>query len=96
MIQDVNRMSICSVCGADACFGFGITIEGARMGDFGDWRCSEHHPTRKARYTREEWADARERGKLYPDPSSPEGEWQKLRDIVAGLTIGADKPERAA
>lgn len=83
MTSDVERMSICSVCGADACFGFGVTVEGIRMGDVGDWRCAEHHPTRKVRYTREEWAQARAEGRLYPD--SPAGEWRKLSDITAEL-----------
>lgn len=56
--RDLDRMLICSVCGADACFGFGATLDGVRMGDVGDWRCSEHHPTRKANRTREEWERA--------------------------------------
>jgi len=81
-MSDIDRMMFCSVCGADACFGFGVTVDGVRMGDFGDWRCEPHHPDRKARYTREEWADARAKGKLYPDDASPEGEWQKLSDIT--------------
>lgn len=67
MIDDTDRMLICSVCGADSAFGFGVTLDGLRMGDVGDWRCSEHHPTRKASYTREEWAHARAVGLLYPD-----------------------------
>lgn len=67
MINDVDRMLVCSVCGADACFGFNVDLESIRMGYVGDWRCAEHHPTRKAHYTREEWAKARAEGKLYPD-----------------------------
>jgi hypothetical protein len=85
MTNDIDRMSVCDVCGGPACFGFGMTLDGIRMGDVGSWRCADHHPTRKARYTREEWADARAKGKLYPDESSPEGEWQKLSNIVAGI-----------
>mgnify|MGYP001589374611 CR=1 FL=1 len=70
MMEDLDRMLFCDVCGADACFGFGVTREGVRMGDFGRWRCAEHHPTRKANYTREEWAQARAAGKLYPETSN--------------------------
>lgn len=85
MIEDVERMTVCSVCGGPACYGFGLTLEGVKMGDVGDWRCAEHHPDLKPRYTREEWAEARAKGKLYPSPSSPEGEWQQLKDIVEGI-----------
>jgi len=81
--DDVERMLFCDVCGAPACFGFGVTVDGIRMGDMGSWRCEEHHPTRKARYTREEWAQARAEGRLYPDPSEPKGEWQRLSEIIA-------------
>lgn len=66
MMDDFDRMLICEICGADACFGFGVTREGIRMGDVGMWRCSEHHPHRKASYTREEWAQAHAQGLLYP------------------------------
>lgn len=55
--RDVDRMTICDVCGAGASFGFDVTLEGLRMGDVGSWRCAEHHPHRKASYTREEWAE---------------------------------------
>lgn len=84
MIDDVERMLVCSVCGAAATAGFGVTLEGVRMGDMGDWRCSEHHPHRKSSYTHEEWVQARPEGKLYPDSASA-GEWQKLSDITAKL-----------
>lgn len=67
MEEDFHRMLICDVCGEPSNFGFGVTLEGIRMGDMGSWRCSEHHPTRKASYTREEWAQARADGKLYPE-----------------------------
>jgi hypothetical protein len=62
-------MLFCDVCGADACFGFGVTLDGLRMGDVGTWRCTDHHPDpdRQLRYTREGWAEARAQGKLYPD-----------------------------
>lgn len=83
MEEDVDRMLFCEVCGADACFGFGVTLEGIRMGDVGSWRCADHHPTRKARYTREEWAQARAEGRLYPDSAA--GEWRPLSDITAKL-----------
>jgi hypothetical protein len=73
MMDDVDRMLICSVCGEDACFGFGVTVEGLRMGDVGDWRCAKHHPHRKTSYTREEWAQARRDGLDYPT-SAPEVE----------------------
>lgn len=66
MMDDTERMLICDVCGDDACFGFGVTLDGLRMGDVGSWHCAEHHPTRKARYSREEWAQARAAGLLYP------------------------------
>lgn len=55
--RDLDRMLFCEVCGAHACAGFGVTVEGVRMGDVGSWRCAEHHPDRKASYTREEWAE---------------------------------------
>lgn len=67
MNHDLERMMICDVCGADACCGFGVTVEGIRMGNVGSWRCAEHHPERRPSYTREEWAKARAEGKLYPD-----------------------------
>lgn len=70
-MDDSERMLVCSVCGGDACFGFGVTVEGIRMGDLGDWRCSEHHPARKARYTLDEWAQARAAGTLYPEEMMP-------------------------
>lgn len=54
--RDIERMQVCSVCGGDACFGFGVTVENIRMGDVGDWRCAEHHPDRPARRSREAWA----------------------------------------
>lgn len=60
--RDIDRMLICSVCGGDACFGFEVTLQGVRMGDVGDWRCAEHHPEREARMSREQWADAIQRG----------------------------------
>lgn len=63
----IERMLICDICGNQACMGFGVTVDGMRMGDAGSWRCSEHHPHREASYTREEWATARAEGKLYPD-----------------------------
>jgi len=94
MERDFERMLICDVCGADACFGFGVTLDGVRMGDVGSWRCAEHHPHRKASYTREEWAEARAQGKLYPD-SETAGEWQKLSDITAKL-FGANPTREAA
>lgn len=58
MMEDVERMLFCEVCGADACFGFGVTLDGLRMGDVGSWRCEEHHPDadRQIPRTREEWA----------------------------------------
>ena len=83
--DDIERMLFCDVCGAEACFGFGVTVDGIRMGDMGSWRCAEHHPTRKARYSREEWVRARAEGRLYPDSSEPEGEWQRLGDVVARI-----------
>lgn len=58
--RDIERMLVCDVCGADACFGFGVVLDGVRMGDVGSWRCTEHHPDRKAFQTREEWAKARD------------------------------------
>lgn len=67
MEEDFQRMLICDVCGGTSAFGFGVTLEGIRMGDMGSWRCSEHHPTHRASYTREEWAQARADGKLYPE-----------------------------
>lgn len=67
MTEDVERMLVCDVCGADASCGFGVTLEGIRMGDVGSWRCSEHHPHRKASYTREEWARPRPAWMLYPE-----------------------------
>lgn len=70
MTEDVERMLFCDVCGEEACFGFGVTIDGLRMGDVGSWRCADHHPHRKARYTREEWAQARAAGLLYPETSN--------------------------
>jgi hypothetical protein len=68
MMEDAERMLFCDVCGADACFGFGVTLDGLRMGDVGTWRCENHHPhlDLQARYTREQWAEARAEGKLYP------------------------------
>jgi hypothetical protein len=77
MIDDADRMLFCDVCGEPACCGFGVTLEGVRMGDVGSWRCSEHHPHRKPRYTREEWAQGM-------------GDWQKLGDITAKVI--ADLP----
>lgn len=69
MMEDADRMLFCDVCGADACFGFGVTPDGLRMGDVGTWRCENHHPhlDLQMRCTREEWAQARADGKLYPD-----------------------------
>lgn len=67
MTDDIDRMTRCSVCGAQACYGFGLSLDGLLMGDVGDWRCSRHHATRKEVYTREEWLKARLEGKLYPD-----------------------------
>lgn len=89
MMEDADRMLFCDVCGADACFGFGVTLDGIRMGDVGSWRCAEHHPTRKSSYTREEWAQARTEGKLYPD-SHDLGAWQKLSDVTARLITKKD------
>ena len=66
--RDVERMLVCGVCGGEACFGFGLTLEGIRMGDVGSWRCAEHHPTREPWYSREAWAQARAAGALYPLP----------------------------
>lgn len=66
IMHDIDRMLICDVCGAHAVFGFDVSAEGIRMGDVGTWRCAEHHPHRKARYTRDEWALARAEGRLYP------------------------------
>ena len=83
MKKIIKKMMKCSICGASACFGFGVTVDGIRMGDVGDWRCSEHHPQQKARYTREEWKKAREEGRLYPD--SPPGEWREPNDIIEEL-----------
>jgi len=80
MIEDIDRMLICDVCGADACCGFGVTVDGIRMGDVGSWRCAEHHPDRKASYSREEWAQARAEGRLYPD--SQLGEWRQIGEFV--------------
>lgn len=93
MMEDIDRMLHCSVCGAEACFGSGVTLDGLRMGDVGDWRCAEHHPTRKARYTREEWSEARAAGKLYPDSTEPAGEWQRLGDIVARIIPNREAAE---
>ena len=67
MTEDFERMLVCDVCGAEACFGFGVTVDGIRMGDVGSWRCADHHPEIKSRYTREEWTQARAEGKFYPD-----------------------------
>jgi hypothetical protein len=92
MIEDVERMLICDVCGEPACVGSGVTLEGLRMGDVCSWRCAEHHPHRKSSYTREEWARARAEGRLYPDSTA--GEWQKLSDITAKLF--AAQPARKA
>jgi hypothetical protein len=64
MMNDVERMLFCDVCGADACFGFGVTLDGLKMGDVGTWRCTEHHPVRKASYTRGDRAPAA--STLYP------------------------------
>lgn len=64
--READRMTVCEVCGADACFGFDVTVDGICMGDVGSWRCAEHHP-QQTPYTREEWAQARADGKLYPD-----------------------------
>ena len=83
MTEDTERMLICDVCGGPACVGTGVTVEGIRMGDVGSWRCAEHHPHRKSSYTREEWADARAKGSLYPD--SPDGEWRSLAEITPKL-----------
>jgi hypothetical protein len=66
VIDDTGRMLVCDVCGADACFGSAVTVDGVRMGDVGSWRCEEHRPTRQPRYTREEWAQARAQGLLCP------------------------------
>ena len=66
-MEDLDRKLFCDVCGADACFGFGVTLDGIRMGDVGRWRCAEHHPTRLPSYTREQWAAARAAGMLYPE-----------------------------
>lgn len=66
-MSDVHRMLTCSVCGGQARFGFDVTLDGLRMGDVGDWRCEDHHPTRKTSYTREEWARCRAEGREYPD-----------------------------
>jgi hypothetical protein len=67
-MRDVERMLFCDVCGAQACFGFGVTLDGLRMGDVGTWRCTDHHPDldRQLHYTREEWAETRRQGLLYP------------------------------
>lgn len=94
MIEDVERMMACDVCGEPACVGSGVTLEGLRMGDVGSWRCAEHHPHRKASYSREEWAMARAEGKLYPD-SENIGEWQKLSDITARLFFSMPVREAA-
>lgn len=67
MIPTPDRMPICEVCEADPNCGFGVTLDGLRMGDAGRWFCSEHRPDIKQNYTREEWAAARAAGKLYPD-----------------------------
>lgn len=67
MIDDSERMMFCEICGDEASCGFNVTLDGLKMGDVGNWRCSEHHMHRNARYTREEWAQARAEGKLYPD-----------------------------
>ena len=42
--------------------------------------------TEERRFTREEWAEARRRGRLYPD--SPDGEWIPLSEITAELVAG--------
>lgn len=70
MIENIERMLICEVCGDAAVMGFGMTLDGLRMGDVGHWRCAEHHPHREPRYTREDWAQARAEGRLYPEKSS--------------------------
>jgi len=54
--RDIDRMLVCEVCGENACFGFGVSLEAVKMGDVGSWRCAEHHPHRQPSYTREEWA----------------------------------------
>jgi len=54
--RDIDRMLVCDVCGADACAGFGVSLDAVKMGDVGSWRCAEHHPQRQPSYTREEWA----------------------------------------
>lgn len=72
MIDDTDRMLICDVCGADACSGSGVSVEGIRMGDVGSWRCGNHRPIIKASYTREEWAQARRDGLLYPEDRAEE------------------------
>jgi hypothetical protein len=83
LTEDIDRMLFCDVCGEPACVGTGVTVEGIRMGDVGSWRCAEHHPHRKPSYTREAWAEARAKGRLYPD--SPDGEWRSLSEITAKL-----------
>lgn len=83
MIEDIDRMLFCDICGADACFGFGVTLEGIRMGDVGSWRCAEHHPTRKASYSRDEWAAAHAAGTLYPQAADMPVE-QASREVVNG------------
>lgn len=67
MIPTPDRMPICEVCEAEPNCGFGVSVDGIRMGDFGRWFCTEHHPTIRPHYTLEEWAAARASGKLYPD-----------------------------
>jgi hypothetical protein len=66
MMNDVERMLFCDVCGNDACFGFDVTLDGLKMGDVGTWRCAEHHPVRKDSYTRAERAQAKAASTLYP------------------------------
>lgn len=79
--RDVQRMSVCDVCGTDACCGYGVTVDGIRMGDVGSWRCADHHPERLPSYSREQWAAARAAGSLYP--GSKAGEWQHIGNISA-------------
>lgn len=74
--QDLLRMLICDICGSPACFGFGVTVDGIRMGDVGSWRCVDHPHDGAPNYSREQWAAARAEGRLYPN--SKPGEWQEL------------------
>ena len=71
-MDDLDRMLICGICGAEACCGFDVTIDGQRMGDVGNWRCADHHPDQARRFTREEWAAARAAGDLYPKSTANE------------------------